>query len=626
MVERGKTNDSEPPLLAVMARTIMRSRIGATLVFVGVSCVLQEQEVAAFCRGVPENLSRQSRSNRCARLLQYPWKDSSAFFKPSQSSNDPPVKRSPIPVMPSLLFQDMALSQLELLASSMPAADGGSGSKIKSMALYLPQENAVTGQLEFLPAVLYPHPQTERVFIANDSDSGVAPSMPTTLTKLPGFAHATSLLPGYPMVSISGSEAGVGVVEEVLCDVKLGGTALSVPLFRGSQTVGVLLVSPVASSDRKRSSMWTEYDRQQVARAAKSLSLALSMDTERTASRIQNQQVQDALSDSLHQFKNPLQALRTYGKLLQRRMADGTEMTPQLLELAEHLMVQSDRLVERLKPVDAIVDGMAGDTQLLALNPVEAKALVPWRKPNSYSWEVALMDFARDNMPSKKTNVEQASPSIMAENGQTVGQSAGSEMEVNDSSLSVSSPPSSLLGEMQLEMAFVTDVLDPIFAAFRAIASDRGISLTVEQEAEELPGVVIWPQALQEAVINLLDNAFKYVLLPNSESQTASQPRVRVRLLPNSRASGVGPGVTLLVEDNGPGIPAQDREAVFERGFRSKAVAQAVDGSGIGLDIARSLTEQMGGTLQAVDKSKYPNSLRGAILELVVFRKSPKRG
>lgn len=590
------------------------------------------QGVAAFCTPPPDNLPRGTttttpswRHADCgSRLFQTPWSEHSSYIVSDQSSKDSPSKRSPTPIMPSLLFQDLALSQLELLASSMPSSSSSVdgilvvGSKIKSMALYLPQENGATGQLEFLPAVLYPHPKRERVFIASDSDSGVAPEIPLMLSKLPGFAHATSLLPGYPMVSMSGSEAGVGVVEEVLCDLKLGGTALSVPLFAGMQTVGVLLVSPTASPDRKRS-MWTDYDRQQVARAAKSLSLALSMDTERTASQLQKQQVLDELSDSLHQFKNPLQALRTYGKLLQRRMADGAEMTPQLLELAEHLVAQSDRLVERLKPVDAIVNafsaaGGGGERRLLALKPVEAKALVPWRRtPNPHSSDAPFEDTS-----AAANGVAAVAPlqTLLAEETAQLPKSQA------QSSL--------LLGAMELEMAFVTDVLDPVFAAFRAIATERGISFRLDVvDADDLPGVTIWPPALQEAVINLLDNAFKYVSLPSLNLATSTtKPLVRVRLLPNkdhrSSPRGAPPGVTILVEDNGPGIPERDREAAFERGFRS-AEAQAIDGSGIGLDIARSLTEQMGGTLRIVDHSSYPNSLGGAVLELVVYRQSAKR-
>jgi signal transduction histidine kinase len=534
-------------------------------------------------------------------------------------------------MMPSALFQELALSQLELLASSMQGPNGAS--KIRSMALYLPQENAKTGQLEFSPAVVYPHPMKERVFIANDSDSGVAPTLPMILTKLPGFAHAASLIPGYPMVSMSGN-AGVGEVEEVLCDLKNGATALSVPLFAGSQTVGVLLATPSITTKRHNGeSMWTERDQQQVAKAAKSLSLALSMDTDRSNLRAHNQRVQDALSDSLHQVKNPLQALRTYGKLLQRRMSTDLppDMTPQIFELADHLMVQSDRLVERLKPVDAIVEAMTGERRPPALNPVEAKALVPFQTPmlpapdENYTIKNGKMRVlkgrgqrqsnatitfgfdtpARNDEPrrvnSTVTEFTVQSPSIPAQTDDTVA-AAESQSGIL------------MMGDTELEMSFVTDVLDPIFSAFQALAEDRGISFRVVAESDDLPGVIIWPKALQEAVINLLDNAFKYVSLRKGRGK----PQIRVRYLPNRWV----PGVTILIEDNGPGIARENRESVFERGVRA---TEQVDGSGLGLTIARSLVEAMGGTVRVVDKSDYFDALDGAILELSVFRKRKSR-
>ena len=81
-------------------------------------------------------------------------------------------ERPPIPAMPSDMFRRMAHSQLELLAFSLTAPGDSSESKVESMALYLPQENVLNGQLEFTPVVLYPDPNTERVFIASDAASG----------------------------------------------------------------------------------------------------------------------------------------------------------------------------------------------------------------------------------------------------------------------------------------------------------------------------------------------------------------------------------------------------------------------------------------------------------------------
>jgi signal transduction histidine kinase len=589
-------------------------------------------------------LSSFSWGRQLSRLCGRPAPRLRARKESQESLSQPGDQYRPFPVMPSQLLQQLALSQLELLASSLPLPGRPGVSKIKSMCLYLPQENVNTGQLEFLPAVLYPNPRSERVFIAFEADSGVAPTLPKTLTKLPGFAHATSLLPGYPMVSSSNERmAGIGAVEEVLCDIKAtnGAAALSVPLFAGSQTVGVLLVSP-AGAPKKKESVWTREDRAQVARAAQSLSLALSMDSERAALQMQSEVVRDALSDSLHQVKNPLQALRTYGKLLQRRIADVTDeerMTPQLLELVEHLMVQSDRLVDRLKPVDSIVDSLETNG-LLSLKPVgstaDQQSLVRWTKP--FSWERETLEFARgtasggfdtfDNTttttatkPSGGLTTKPSRPLSRGpeERYRNIKPDPTPQTYENDQQTAESRPASSsLMEDMELEMAFVVDVLEPISSAFRAIAIDRDITFVVEN-SDELPGVTICPQALQEAVSNVLDNSFKYVVLPKPGSAFSRNPspQVSLRLSPNS--GSLAPGVTILVEDNGPGILEEDRQAIFDRGFRA-AATRSVGGTGIGLDIALALMQKMGGTLQI---SNDEGRLNGTVMKFVLFR-SPK--
>jgi signal transduction histidine kinase len=570
-----------------------------------------------------------------SRLCDRPAASLKARKESQESLSQPGDQYRPFPIMPSQLLQQLALSQLELLASSLPLPGRPGVSKIKSMCLYLPQENVNTGQLEFLPAVLYPNPRSERIFIAFDSNSGVAPTLPKTLTKLPGFAHATSLLPGYPMVSSSNERmAGIGAVEEVLCDIKAanGAAALSVPLFAGSQTVGVLLVSPAGASTKKES-VWTREDREQVARAAQSLSFALSMDSERAALQMQSEVVRDALSDSLHQVKNPLQALRTYGKLLQRRIADVTDekgMTPQLQELVEHLMVQSDRLVDRLKPVDSIVDSLETNG-LLSLKPVgptaDQQSLVRWTKP--FSWERETLEFARgrpsggfDTFDNTTTTTRPLSPVSRGpeeryRNNKPDPTPQASENEQQNKESRPAS--SSLMEDMELEMAFVVDVLEPISSAFRAIALDRGIAFVVENNSDELPGVTICPQALQEAVSNVLDNSFKYVVLPKPGSPFSRNPSPQVRLHLSPNSASLGPGVTILVEDNGPGILEEDRQVIFDRGFRAAATS-SVGGTGIGLDIALALMQKMGGTLQI---SNDEGRLNGTVMKFVLFR-NPK--
>jgi signal transduction histidine kinase len=89
--------------------------------------------------------------------------------------------------------------------------------------------------------------------------------------------------------------------------------------------------------------------------------------------------------------------------------------------------------------------------------------------------------------------------------------------------------------------------------------------------------------ALEQVLLNLLDNAVKYA---------ASGRRFDVGLDPS------GEGWALSVEDRGPGIPANCREKVFETFSRlDDSLTARQPGSGLGLTIARRLMRGMGGDL-----------------------------
>jgi signal transduction histidine kinase len=66
------------------------------------------------------------------------------------------------------------------------------------------------------------------------------------------------------------------------------------------------------------------------------------------------------------------------------------------------------------------------------------------------------------------------------------------------------------------------------------------------------------------------------------------------------RVSQDGQYARLSVEDDGPGIPPEHLEHVFERFYRVDGARAS--GSGLGLAIARELTELMGGSVEAVSR------------------------
>jgi len=127
---------------------------------------------------------------------------------------------------------------------------------------------------------------------------------------------------------------------------------------------------------------------------------------------------------------------------------------------------------------------------------------------------------------------------------------------------------------------------------------EAGMQLLRSIEVAEAP-IASDRDALEQIVLNLLDNAIKYA---------ADGKILTVELQPQKG------GWVVRFKDQGPGIPAAHRRQVFEKFHRVDASLTARQpGSGLGLSIARQLAEGLGGTL-----AFCPNAGGGACFELTL--------
>lgn len=119
---------------------------------------------------------------------------------------------------------------------------------------------------------------------------------------------------------------------------------------------------------------------------------------------------------------------------------------------------------------------------------------------------------------------------------------------------------------------------------YREVAEEKRIAVTLDQPAAvEVPADAI---RLGQAVNNLLDNALKY---------TPAGGRVTLALRSESRQA------VLTVSDNGPGVPAGEREAIFRRLYRGDS-SRSQRGLGLGLSMVKAIVEAHGGSV-AIDEN-----------------------
>ena len=120
------------------------------------------------------------------------------------------------------------------------------------------------------------------------------------------------------------------------------------------------------------------------------------------------------------------------------------------------------------------------------------------------------------------------------------------------------------------------EVVETTVAGFRPAAREYGVALQV-RDGDPVPADAD-PERLGQVVANLVENALKYA-----------------RAVVEVSVARTGAGIEVRVVDDGPGIPVEERDRVFDRLYTARPVAGRPVGTGIGLAIVSELALAMGG-------------------------------
>jgi len=135
---------------------------------------------------------------------------------------------------------------------------------------------------------------------------------------------------------------------------------------------------------------------------------------------------------------------------------------------------------------------------------------------------------------------------------------------------------------LKREPTNLAELIRDTISNFEAQAKEKEIRLTVSlQDIEETN---LDPQRIREVLTNLISNALRYTPLGGEVKVGVTEP-----------SSGAERAITIIVEDNGPGIASTELPHVFDRFYKSSDSG----GMGLGLSIAKYLVEAHGGKIWA---------------------------
>jgi len=138
--------------------------------------------------------------------------------------------------------------------------------------------------------------------------------------------------------------------------------------------------------------------------------------------------------------------------------------------------------------------------------------------------------------------------------------------------------------ELRREMTDLSDIVGSALQRCSRVLADHRVAVTL---APDLPMFPLDFVLTEQVLVNLLDNAAKYA------------PKGTTVEIDARAAEG---DVVIEVRDEGPGIPDEDLERIFDKFYRVRSGDRQRAGTGLGLAICRGFVEAQGGTIHAANR------------------------
>jgi signal transduction histidine kinase len=465
---------------------------------------------------------------------------------------------------PSSEFIALCQSQVLLLTQALGSV---------STVVYLAETTAESMEPTLVPLVAYPETVDpwiglrEGLGIFADAeielgDGGPAIPRSATQPQQDALQRLADADPAFPLSScpVQGHEHGDDDGAAMSSEVKSKATSqdsdanAAYPLVLPLAHDGVVLGMMVSN---RHLHPWTSSDYQQAEQVASTLALACVMDQRNqwlqrqlTQHRLTQVDQSDTFHDLLHQFRNPLTALQTFGKLMVKRLSPEDTNRP----IVEGIVRESQRLQELAQHFDdAVAEG--DKTLVRSVFPPGGRLLLPG-----------------------------------TETGATEEPPVDTNQESSASGLTIASGPGHGLGRsLRVEPGAIAEVAIPLVQSTLPLAQERGLHL-IHHLPTSLPPVWLDPLALGEVLHNLLDNALKYTPSGSLVWVTAGL----VQHFNHQVFQGIAVG------DTGVGIPETDQAQLFTRHFRGVQAAGTIPGTGLGLAIVQDLVQGMGGHIDLI--------------------------
>ena len=139
--------------------------------------------------------------------------------------------------------------------------------------------------------------------------------------------------------------------------------------------------------------------------------------------------------------------------------------------------------------------------------------------------------------------------------------------------------------EPQIEQLFVRKIIEDVVELVREQAEENGITIETEYD-DSAPAIPVDYDGVHQAVLNLLSNSI----------DATPRGSGKIRITTNHEAQEKC--LVISVADNGPGVPKEQRDKIFQPFHSTKGHG----GTGLGLAVVKKNVQELGGTVELVSR------------------------
>jgi len=316
----------------------------------------------------------------------------------------------------------------------------------------------------------------------------------------------------------------------------------------------------------------------------------LLLQSQSLAAELQSQQ--DELKKTNERLEQQAESLRESEELLKSQQEELQKTNEELQEKATLLARQKAEVEAKNREVEEARWEMEEKAEQLALT---SKYKSEFLANMSHELRTPLNSMLILSRQLAENSEDNLSPK-QVQFAETIHSSGSDLLSLINDILDLSKIESGMMG-IEVSDVSIDQITAQLERSFYQVAQDKNLSFFIERSDDLHPTVLTDDKRLQQILMNLLSNAFKFTQKGNVVLKIATAPKTEKFDLDSLNRAGEV--ISFAVSDTGIGIPSEKQRIIFEAFQQADGTtSRKYGGTGLGLSISREIARLLGGEIR----------------------------